>query len=193
MLGAPECGFFMDAPHADGKPDYTPQYQWVAKAQNVSGAVNAACAAAHTGEDAWKCFMAQYTLPHVKTPFFAVNSVYDAWQSGNIIRIPGACAQNEKACTAPEAAAFNNLRATMLGNLTTNLPLAPKGAQQSGFFTYDCVTHCGPFNHDARWNTLTDGARTLRGAFTAWYRGAVVESEGAAKPGWGPQAVASCG
>ena len=79
------------------------QYQWVAKAQNVSGAVNAACAAAHTGEDAWKCFMAQYTLPFIKTPYFIVNSFYDAWQWGAILAMPCGPGPPAKRGPAPRA------------------------------------------------------------------------------------------
>ena len=76
--------------------------------------------------------------------------------------------------------------------VTTNLPVAAKGAQQSGFFVYDCVTHCAQFNHDTRWSTLTDGTRTLRDSFYAWYTGTVVESQAAGHEGWGPAGTASC-
>ncbi len=31
-------------------------------------------------KELWKCFMAQYVLPFIKTPFFVVNSFYDSWQ-----------------------------------------------------------------------------------------------------------------
>lgn len=31
-------------------------------------------------KEPWKCFMAQYVLPFIKTPFFVVNSFYDSWQ-----------------------------------------------------------------------------------------------------------------
>ena len=67
VSGVPECGYFMDLPHWDGKPGYTPNYQYVAKMQNVSGFVNSACTAAVGESEEWKCFMAQYTLPHVRT------------------------------------------------------------------------------------------------------------------------------
>ena len=39
VVGAPECGFFMDLPHADGSPGYTNTYQNVAEMQNVTGSV----------------------------------------------------------------------------------------------------------------------------------------------------------
>merc|ERR1711865_863587 len=66
VVGVPECGLFMDETHWDGKPGYTPSYQHVAQMQNVSNGVNAACTAAAAKGEEWKCFMAQYTLPHIK-------------------------------------------------------------------------------------------------------------------------------
>ena len=167
VLGAPECGFFMDEPHADGKPGYTPQYQWVAKAQNVSGAVNAACAAAHTSEDAWKCFMAQYTLPFIQTPYFIVNSFYDAWQWGAILAMPCRCtAKSPKGCGCPPAAlsALERFRGDMIGNVSAALQKAPL----SSGFLYSCTTHCGQFAHDDRWVQLKVGGVSLRDAFGAW-------------------------
>lgn len=69
VRGVPECGFFMDEHHWDGEAGYTPLYQTVDKMQNVtgSGSANAGCLAVHSAADRWKCFMAQYTLPHIKT------------------------------------------------------------------------------------------------------------------------------
>ena len=66
VRGIPECGMFLDLKTWDRKPAYTPNYQWVAGAQNVTGGVNAACIAATPALEQWKCFMAQYTLPHIK-------------------------------------------------------------------------------------------------------------------------------
>ena len=42
VVGAPECGFFMDLPHWDGTPGYAFQYQNVAEMQNVTSSVNSA-------------------------------------------------------------------------------------------------------------------------------------------------------
>jgi hypothetical protein len=56
-----------------GQPYYTPLYRTVASMQNVTvpGSVNDACLAHYTPTgDTWRCFMAQYTLPFITTPFF---------------------------------------------------------------------------------------------------------------------------
>ena len=82
VVGVPEAGFFMDETRWDGNAStgYTPSYKRVAQMQNVSGGVNGDCVAAAARGEAWRCFMAQYTLPHIRTPYFIVNSLYDAWQ-----------------------------------------------------------------------------------------------------------------
>jgi len=156
----------MNENHWNGKPGYTPQYQWVAKAQNVSGSVNSACAAAHPGLDSWKCFMAQYTLPHVQTPAFIVNSFYDAWQWGTVLAMPCHCtAKSPKGCgcSAPAIKAVEQFRADMISNVTKAL----KGSRSSGFL-YSCTTHCGQFAHDGRWTALKIGGNSLRDIFYAW-------------------------
>lgn len=55
-----------------GMPSYTPLYQTVAAMQNVTqpGSVNDRCLAAYPASQQWKCFMAQYTLPFIRTPLF---------------------------------------------------------------------------------------------------------------------------
>jgi hypothetical protein len=150
----------------------------VAKDQNVSGGVNSDCVAAHPSDEQWKCFMAQYTLPHIKTPFFIVNSFYDAWQHGAILHnpqkqcYPAACSKPTAACPAQAIAASENLRKDMIGNQS-----AGTNAHSSAFL-YACHTHCGQFAHDDRWNKLAVGGVTLRQAFTQW----LLHGKGAGQP-----------
>ena len=50
------------------------------------GNINANCAVSYEPDEAWRCFMAEYTAPHVRTPMFALQSAYDARQYGNVLR-----------------------------------------------------------------------------------------------------------
>jgi len=51
-------------------PGLTPGYQWVFEAQNVTQ-VNDGCIAAYApSNEQWRCFFAEYTLPHITTPLF---------------------------------------------------------------------------------------------------------------------------
>ena len=191
VLGIPECGFFMDLKTAKGEPKWTPMYKFVAEMQNVtspSGNLNQGCLAAYPGALAWKCFMAQYAAPFVQTPFFAVNSVYDAWQASNILAVEGDCIHDPSKCDTSDLAAMEELRTTIVGNLTA----AVKDKDDSGFFTYNCATHCGEFAHDDRWNTLSDGQRTLRQAFTDWYAGRGASPRAVAAEGWGSKGNPTC-
>lgn len=149
---------------------FTPKYQHVAKMQNVSGSVNAACVASLPAEDSWKCFMAQYTLPHITTPYFIVNSFYDAWQWSEILGMPCHCTPTSPkgcGCAAPALRAAEALRADMIGNVSRTL--TPAGVKNSAFL-YSCLTHCGQFAHDDRWAALTVGGKSLRDAFGDWVK-----------------------
>lgn len=125
------------------------------------------------------------------TAFFAVNSVYDAWQASNIIDIPSSCASDASHCNAAQLAAFNGLRSDMLSNLTANVD-----SHQSVYWTYNCVTHCGQLAHDDRWGVLqnADGTQSLRSAVGDWwYRRKPASSlSTAAKAGWGEKGNPTC-
>lgn len=165
VVGVPQCGLFMDLPGVDGTPSTTPMYQHVFQMMGAkdSGTLSADCLSAYPGEE-WHCFLAQYTLPFIRTPFLAVNSFYDAWQWGNVLRIPSSCSPSDlSTCTDAERASIHALRDTMLGNLSAAVPSG------SGFFTYSCVTHCGQFLHDGRWAELSSQGVSLRDAFAKWY------------------------
>jgi len=55
--------------------------------QNCAGGVNQDCIKGEMA-DPWKCFFPQYTEPYIKSKLFALNSIYDTWQLGNILQLP---------------------------------------------------------------------------------------------------------
>ena len=189
VLGVPECGLFMDLPTASGTPQMTPAYRAVAQMQNATAAggnLNAGCLAAYPAPEQWRCFLAQNVLPHVRTPFFAVNSVYDSWQTVNILNATAECASNPSACTSAETTTIERLRTTMLGNLS-----AVPGAYSTSFFTYNCATHCGQMAHDDRWAVLQDGVLSLRDRLGRWILSGEAHRS-VAPAGWGPAEQPSC-
>lgn len=193
VKGVPECGFFMDEPAEDGSPHWTPMYAAVDAMQNVtgSGSANADCISTTPVDQRHRCFMAQYTLPHIKTPLFAVNSVYDAWQASNILEVPRDCQTDMGKCTNEGDASMESLRTDMLSNMTAHVD-----THHSVAWTYNCVTHCGQLAHDDRWGVLTsaDGSMTLRDAIGAWWFGDVAASklQSYAKEGWGAKGNPTC-
>merc|ERR1712232_620981 len=72
VVGVPQCGYFMDLPAYNGKPSYTPRYKAVYEFMqvNTSRTMSSECLTKYRGEQ-WRCFMAQYAMPFIKTPFFA--------------------------------------------------------------------------------------------------------------------------
>ena len=61
-------------------------YVGIFELANSTHGVNAECIA-NTPDPAnhWQCNMANYTLPHIKSPLFIMNSLYDSWQAGCIL------------------------------------------------------------------------------------------------------------
>ena len=50
----------------------------------------------------WLCIFAEYTYPHVDTPIFIQNSMYDSWQTGCILAAEPVnvdSSQNGSACS----------------------------------------------------------------------------------------------
>ena len=74
-----DSGFFLDA---EREPRYETKMRNVFALHHSSAAgLDADCAAKYTGAEAWRCMFAQYTVPFISTPVFALQSKYDAWQS----------------------------------------------------------------------------------------------------------------
>jgi hypothetical protein len=188
VRGLPQSGFFMDLPNASGVQTWTPRFRDIALMQNVTGdgpSLNAGCVAAHSTETRWRCFMAQYSLPFVKTPLFAVQSVYDEWQGVNILGVDPNCLRAGKtACKPADVSALDDLRSAILGNISS-------ANSTVDFFLYDCATHCGYLDKD-NWNDLDDGRNGLRDSISLWMQGKTVRSAAAALPSWGPRAYATC-
>jgi len=160
VIGAPDSGFFLDVPDWAGNPSYTPLYQWIFKTQNATGSTNQECVADQKPGEEWKCFMAPYALPYIRTPLFVFNAFYDAWQLQHIVKLP--CLSNISACNATEMAAFLNMRNVMDKGLEI---LKDAGG---GLFLESCVIH-GLAGSDQVWSQQMVGKQSMRETFAAWY------------------------
>jgi len=124
----PDSGFFLDE---DRAPTYGSKMRNVYNFQQSSAAgLNEACVAAHksTG-DPEKCIFAQWTSAHIKTPTFPLQSVYDSWQTGNVMGNGDAKTQNE----------FGKNVTSLVHQLFLTQP-------QHGIFLDSCHHHCGAWN-----------------------------------------------
>jgi hypothetical protein len=90
LTGFPDAGFFLDGANAEsGAHNYRNSFIGADPLWNVtgSGGTNLACLADQKAGEEWKCLMAPYIAPYIKTPIFVMNSAYDAWQASCCIGI----------------------------------------------------------------------------------------------------------
>ena len=164
ITGMPDAGFFIDAPSFAGPTVYTPLYEAVAAMQNVTGSVNDACVAHYASvnaSDAWRCFMAQYSLPFVATPLFITNSLADAWQGSNIMDL-GCTPTKAGSCSVAQLAYLAGFGGELLAALLSHLP------PQSAAWLPECWVH--PLAEtDHFWAGVTVGGDTAGGLFERWY------------------------
>ena len=138
---------------------------------------NAACEQSRATKPG-DCAFAQFVTPYVKTPIFAVQSIFDGWQMDAIARPPDwgrvqnssfgehCCRRDSKACLAT----VNRFGSELNSSLNSVLLSNPK----NGGFIDSCNHHCGSWASDLtvgfidpRVNGIEVGA-----AFDRWYSGA---------------------
>ncbi len=64
-----------------GEPIYADQIKTIHYLSNATAGVNAACVAAQSAGYEWVCNMASNVYPYITSPFFALNSHTDSWQT----------------------------------------------------------------------------------------------------------------
>ena len=161
VVGLPDSGFFLDWGETPlSTPLHSPSRSFhtdlgsIFAASNAS--VNQACVSAHVsaGADPTKCFFAEHTMPYVQTPTFLLQSIHDAWQTGNILG-------------SSDPLAVNSYGREVAARLT-ELAFAPRStsdAALSGGFIDACWHHCS----DKQWFVESIDGVTMRDAFTRWY------------------------
>ena len=149
LLGFPDGGFFLDIADVHGKHSYRANMANVFNLSSGTAGVEPACRAANVGQE-WRCIFAEYVFPFLKTPLFAVESLYDAWQIPNVEGAPICSASYACATNATTLAVFQGFRTQMLA------ALQPVIASAKGIWTDSCVAHC---------QTTVDGAGTWNGAW----------------------------
>eukprot|EP01051_Picozoa_sp_SAG22_P001103 SAG22_NODE_39_length_26283_cov_18.486653_2_plen_404_part_00 len=165
--GLPDSGFFLDYqdPTATCSPpgaatvlrgtsgntvpgDYHCGLKWTYTVQNATAGINSDCVAAHeaTG-DVWKCMFAEHSAEHIKHPVFAMQSEYDAWQTGHVLK-----------GGKPVQILGDNITARIKSMLMAN-------NKESGAFLDSCHHHCGA------WNSISIDGDLVSVAIQKWYNG----------------------
>eukprot|EP01043_Picozoa_sp_COSAG02_P007227 COSAG02_NODE_214_length_28689_cov_34.895523_1_plen_161_part_00 len=85
VVGMPDAGWFMDN-DISAASGWRAQSIWAASIQNTSASALPACLGRYGSSEPWKCFFAQYVAPYVQSPLFALQSMYDAYQTSAEIK-----------------------------------------------------------------------------------------------------------
>jgi hypothetical protein len=82
LTGFPDAGYFADLPNTKGEFKYRGYFQGADLVWNstAGGGTNVACLASVNSSNTWQCLMAQYVVPHLKTPLFVMNAAIDVYQ-----------------------------------------------------------------------------------------------------------------
>jgi hypothetical protein len=190
----PEVGLFIDGQSIwDGVHIMSDVYARVAAFGNVTGGapgqVNADCVAATPPPLRARCFMAQYTLPHIATPTFVVNSRVDEWQAQNILApntvtlpavttyaafAPCIKAPLTPACNATQAAQWVGLGEQFLSALAgARAATPPAAAARHGGVITSCPIHTtliGGLSH-----RIKVGGKSLYEHIVEWMDGVVAQ------------------
>jgi hypothetical protein len=165
VVAVPDAGFFLDYPSFSGEYLYTPKYQYVFAMQNASGFVNQDCIGQYSKDESWRCFMAQYTLPFIKTPVFVANSLMDSWSARNIMGLTcDPSGKNSSAiCTEDEQAYVAKWREAFVSTLSPFL-----GKPGAGAWLVNCYQH--PIVDEIHyWSEVTIQQTDLHSTFASWH------------------------
>ena len=198
LTGFPDAGFFLDATtQANASAHlYRDEFRAADPIWNVtgSGGTNKACLADNVGGQEWKCLMAPYIAPYIKTPIYVANSGYDAWQMHNVLQT--ACIPTPaQSCTANENKSLRQFHNQFIANVTAGIMKGPRKAQ-NGAYISTCYVHEQNVNYcsgqnaipncvgwspkepgSIKWGyatkvTTSDGRNlTMQQAFGAYYKG----------------------
>ena len=67
-----DAGFFIDHESVNGRSVYRESMTYAFRLHNATASVNKECVATKADDLAWMCMFADYSLPHIHTPFFMV-------------------------------------------------------------------------------------------------------------------------
>ena len=136
LVGAPDAGYFIDAPIWDQPSNYNfrREFQSGDAIWNSVGAgsLNHACLAAYPSEG-WRCFFPEIHTPYLKTPWHAMMAAYDVASTSMIIDL---CSPPSP-CSAAELEALQLWRFTFIGQLAYGLDSYPG----NGAYIDSCIVH----------------------------------------------------
>jgi len=177
LTGFPDAGFFLDAKNSSGEYQYRQNFIAADPVWNVtgSGGTNLGCLSAYKGEE-WKCLMAPYIAPYIKTPIFVMNSAYDAWQMTNVL-VAQCIPSPRNPCTAQQNMSLLAFHAQFLSDVA----VVTAGKPQNGVYVDTCYVHEQNVNYCSGQTSMPNcvGWSPLESGSTKWgYSTSVEVSDG---------------
>lgn len=181
---AADAGYFTDIASEFGKPVIPNprdsilemEYTWIFDNQHANNSlygVNQNCLDA-MGHGNPLCFFPEYSLQHMTTPMFVLNSGYDSWQTNFIWFTPNggkpvdpgwhACAQYIDQCNHSQLVLLDQYHSKFVAKLA---PMIDSTTPHGGFVE-SCMSHCQGFPSGIHYNNMSAYA-TLAG----WYDGKI--------------------
>lgn len=133
VLALADSGVFLhhESPNFFGKEhphDYVASMRFVHAHHRV--AVPEACAVENAGDDEYRCLFAEHLIPHIRSPIFLLQSVFDAWMLGNVL-------SPADSTHVPRVNAFGDAVETAMAKA-----LSSKKGGAAGAFVDRCRHHC---------------------------------------------------
>ncbi|GMJ06521.1 pectin acetylesterase 9 [Hibiscus trionum] len=170
-----DAGFFLDIKDIGLNHTIRSIFEAIVSLQGVERNLDPRCT--KSMYDPKLCFFPEYSLKHIKTPFFVLNSAYDTVQfrislvpsSADVGRTWGVCKHDLEACDADQIAVLQVFRHDMLKALIKSSLLKDK--HSGGTFINSCHTHCQS-NEQELWfavNSPRINNKTIAEAVGDWY------------------------
>jgi len=115
----------------------------------------------YSGTEAWKCIMAPYRLPHVKTPYFVIASQYDAFQLWMNKVGPFRHNEEQQKYADSLAAATRTLMRGLRRNWSADAPMS------NAVYSWSCYNHAMSL-YEMGFDKEACNKRTVHEAFGQW-------------------------
>lgn len=155
-------GYFLDVPSITGSSVFREDLREVCELQKCIGGINQNCVSSHSKNEQWKCLFPQYSVKHVKSDLYIVNSLYDSWQIGNILGI--GCSSHVEDCSEEDLESIMKFKSTIVDALK---PV--KKNSNLGLFALSCLQH-GETMNSQRWNKIKVKGHSISSSFVAWIK-----------------------
>ena len=150
-----DAGFFIDHESVNGRSVYRESMTYAFRLHNATSSVNKECVATKADDLAWMCMFADYSLPHIHTPFDPVSTAV-----GVIVgKMPSLSSVNGKSVSPSSSKSERRPPCQALNTAVTTAD--PAGAEPAGG---GAKRHSGNTHHPFRFQNPT----TLHGTFGAY-------------------------